>query len=295
MCSLPRYLVYMRNFIRQAKRTAGFTLVEMSIVLVIVSLIITTVLVGVDMIKTAQIRSVITDVRALATATNIFQAKYNCMPGDCPIATTYFPAAINGDGDGMIDSVWWQGGGLAACTIPPNYSTSAEPFQYYYQLAQAGLIRGSYTGVHGTNTSADLGYRNFVPGSNIMSPGFNATIGYTVVMWPACSNAGVDYSTPIMANYNSNVIMIGAVQPDWGGSCCETYAPAFTPTDAYYLDSKIDDGLPGQGNVVLIWPGLWTAAPYNAPACTTSLVAATAQYNLSITGIACSFFIANQF
>jgi prepilin-type N-terminal cleavage/methylation domain-containing protein len=92
----------------------GFTLIEMSIVLVIIGLIVGGILVGQTLIKAAQIRGVIKEEVQFETAVNTFFGKYDCMPGDCANITTFLPAATgcgtlspsggvcNGNGDGLV-------------------------------------------------------------------------------------------------------------------------------------------------------------------------------------------------
>jgi prepilin-type N-terminal cleavage/methylation domain-containing protein len=66
------------NLIQQA----GFTLIELSIVLVIIGLIVGGVLVGQDLIKAAEIRATISQYEKYNAAMNTFRTKYNGMPGD---------------------------------------------------------------------------------------------------------------------------------------------------------------------------------------------------------------------
>src|SRR5580693_9186033 len=75
--------------------TAGFTLIELSIVLVIIGLIIGGVLVGQDLINAAQARAIITDIERFNTAANTFESKYGCLPGDCVNATNFFGTDAN--------------------------------------------------------------------------------------------------------------------------------------------------------------------------------------------------------
>src|SRR5688572_21710023 len=71
-------------------KTRGFTLIELSIVLVIIGLLVGGVLVGRDLIKAAEIQKVISQAEQYKTVFYTFKNKYNCIPGDCRNATTFF-------------------------------------------------------------------------------------------------------------------------------------------------------------------------------------------------------------
>ena len=90
----------------------GFTLVELSIVLVIIGLIVGGVLAGRDLIRAATLRAVIKEVKNYETVIHIFRDKYGYLPADMPNARDYWPACndnganpCNGDGDGTNDAV----------------------------------------------------------------------------------------------------------------------------------------------------------------------------------------------
>jgi prepilin-type N-terminal cleavage/methylation domain-containing protein len=70
-------------------KAGGFTLIEMSIVLVIIGLLVGGVLVGQDLIRAAQVRKTGTLIEQLNTAVNTFKLKYNCLPGDCANASDF--------------------------------------------------------------------------------------------------------------------------------------------------------------------------------------------------------------
>ncbi len=83
----------------------GFTLVEISIVLVIVGLILGGVLKGQALIESARVRSIINDISGIRTAWYAFQDRFQSIPGDYPEASTHISASVkDGDGDGNIDS-----------------------------------------------------------------------------------------------------------------------------------------------------------------------------------------------
>ncbi len=81
----------------------GFTLIEISIVLVIIGLIVGGILVGRDLIRLAELRADISAVNKFDAAANTFRLKYNCIPGDCANATQFLAGAYNGNGNGAIE------------------------------------------------------------------------------------------------------------------------------------------------------------------------------------------------
>src|SRR5271155_2823005 len=90
----------------------GFTLIELSIVLVIIGLIVGGVLVGQDLIRAAEVRATIAQIEKYNTAVNTFRGKYNALPGDMNAATATafnFTArgafAGEGDGNGVIEGI----------------------------------------------------------------------------------------------------------------------------------------------------------------------------------------------
>src|SRR4051812_42973611 len=83
------------------KHHFGFTLIELSIVLVIVGLLVGGVLTGNDLINAAKIRATVSQQEKFDAAVNTFRGKYDCVPGDCKNATK-FGFATDGNGDGQV-------------------------------------------------------------------------------------------------------------------------------------------------------------------------------------------------
>ncbi|MFO0388971.1 MAG: type II secretion system protein [Alphaproteobacteria bacterium] len=79
----------------------GFTLIELSIVLLIIGLIVSSVLAAHALIIAAGVRATISQKERFDLAAQTFRAKYNCLPGDCANATS-LGFTGNGNGDGWV-------------------------------------------------------------------------------------------------------------------------------------------------------------------------------------------------
>ncbi len=110
------------------KPQQGFTLVEISIVLVIVGLILGGVLKGQVLIDSARVRSILNDINGIRASWYGFQDRFHALPGDYPDAAVNISAASkSGDGDGGID-------------------TKQEIASVWEHLATTGFISGAFDG-----------------------------------------------------------------------------------------------------------------------------------------------------
>jgi prepilin-type N-terminal cleavage/methylation domain-containing protein len=254
-------------------KRSGFTLIELSIVLVVIGLIVGGIVVAQEMIRQSQIRQVIGEITKYNQAFIDFHDKYQSFPGDmpnaesiwgtdtvvgCPGSTTTTPhtTTCNGNGDGQVD-------------------IGTEMFRAWQQLADAGMIDGTYTGVSGPGGSSQ-----HLPGVNV-PPSAVSGGGYEICFM---TNLTGDASTLWYDGYYQNSLAVGAPRSPAGVD-----NPLFTPTEAYSIDAKIDDGLPATGFV-----RAWKSSIN--PNCTTSDISSSATlYNMSYSGIACSFKFVQQF
>src|SRR5258708_1954073 len=90
----------------------GFSLVELSIVIIIISFIIAGIAAGTSLIYQASINSVITDLQSTQTSYNNFILRYNAIPGDFANAASYWANCTsttgtnidcNGNGNRLVD------------------------------------------------------------------------------------------------------------------------------------------------------------------------------------------------
>ncbi|MCP4393312.1 MAG: prepilin-type N-terminal cleavage/methylation domain-containing protein [Alphaproteobacteria bacterium] len=88
-----------------SRNEKGFTLIEMSIVLVLIGLIIGGILKGQEMINSTRLKMTVTQWDGIKAAWNAFEDKYNGIPGDFDRATTLIRGddMYDGDGNNQID------------------------------------------------------------------------------------------------------------------------------------------------------------------------------------------------
>lgn len=116
----------------------GFTLIELSIVLVIVGLLTGGILVGQSLIESAQVNRFVSDFRQYDVAITQFDNRYRVLPGDAPYFT---PAGAPNnilssgdvDGDGSPDVVSCNG-------IFSNLESSS----FWAHLSQAKMLSVNY-------------------------------------------------------------------------------------------------------------------------------------------------------
>lgn len=233
-------------------QTAGFTLIELSIVLVVIGLIVGGVLVGRDMIHAAELRSIITQATSYETAVNTFSEKYNCLPGDCPFATKFWPAADGSTGSTAACYSIDTTGSTATCNGNGNGSIDmadvanfGEEYRFWQHLSNAGLVPGGYSGY----AAQTAGWGISITGKNIPQTRFQ-NVAFDVIGNRPLSywNGGAPfYQWTSGPNFD-------VPSQDWTiGVATGTMYPAFfagfTTSDAYSIDSKSDDGKPGTGKV----------------------------------------------
>ena len=249
------------------KRRRGFTLVETSVVLVIIGLIVGGILVGLDLVHGAEVRATISQMQKYQAAVHTFQNEYGFLPGDIPdpYASQFGfrargTARGQGDGNGIIEQ--WN------CCLGLG-GANGEQLMFWVDLSTAGLIDGGFS----TATST------VAPGSSATGAILNqylpqAKIGggnYVYVFsggWG--DNAGTSSSTNGINYYG-----ISAAYTLGAGCNCLYSNPGLTVQQAYAIDSKIDDGNPLTGNVLAAYISsnnwIWRGFPDNTPPPTSAL------------------------
>lgn len=207
----------------------GFTLIEMSIVLVIIGLIIGGILKGQEIIESARQKNVITQVDALRAAINTFNDRYSGIPGDYNRATTRIanlPGLTNGGGNGVIGTDHATLTALNGSTEP--WTGDSETQNFWCHLSAAQLIGES-------STTCNTAITFFGDGSSLPStaaPGSGMTAVYGLY------EVGTGDRRATWVRVHRAVAAIAAVANG-----------AFSGKQMYEMDTKTDDGRPTTGTL----------------------------------------------
>ena len=247
---------------------AGFTLVEVAIVLVIIGLLVGSILGGQSVIRSSQLRSTASDYQKYSAATLQFMEEFKAMPGDMANATEFWGSA--GAGAACLDAI---GNGTETCDgngdgVVNMSSGSNEPFRFWQHLSNAGLIGGRYSGVKSDTYDYSATPENSPVGRIPNSAWF-------AFSWGQPSNT----STFFNGNYY-NALSYGALlnNSDPSGNILRA-------DEAEGIDRKIDDGKPGMGRIRSQWEDCTDAA--------SGTEGAAANYAVRTTDIRCKLFVTN--
>jgi prepilin-type N-terminal cleavage/methylation domain-containing protein len=236
------------------KNTKGFTLVELSIVLVIIGLIVGGVVGGQSLIKSARLNKVVTEVSSFKTALQAFELQYDALPGDTTDAYDYWGVAVGcTDNDiGITPFTGCNGNGNGQPTLK-------EGTLAWQHLALANIIPGSYVGSFSDSVGTFAGsYAELASGL------------------PASAWGGY-YNFVTVSSQTK--FTLAAANEFFGPSTTSASGPLFTPAELKSLDKKMDDGIASTGLV----RGVNGRIGSTAQACLSS-----GEYNLAITSTDCS-------
>jgi prepilin-type N-terminal cleavage/methylation domain-containing protein len=294
--------IRLRANVQRFEQSSGFTLIELSIVLVIIGLLIGGVIVGRELIEVSKIRAAGSQLQQYNTAANTFKLKYGSLPGDMLTAKAqsfglpyHHSSTASGppDNNGIINcSV------STYCTDPDNHyydKIGAESGFFFMQLAASGLIEGRYA---------------------INGSGYDLSGTYVGGPYPSMTKAGIDFPASKLDSLAGLLpISSDIVAGNWllfcRGDDSQTMSAAawiwqfctlptavdsirstpdqgrVSPASAFGLDSKFDDGVPERGNVrVVAWLGSTVQQDNIATNCVTST--ASTNYNTTNSAKLCT-------
>ena len=242
----------------------GFTLIELSIVIVLIGLIVAGVVGGQSLVQQAKLRGLIADINKYEVAINAFKLEYGAAPGDFRRASD-FGLGTSGNGDRQLTD---------STALP-------EALWFVVHLNRAGLIEGSYSHP-GVLNAHQIGYNK--PRVNyrdnvsfyIHYTGFGATVNVPTANHSWTPNG-------LYHDWYGNAMEVGSSNNSTGTG--KIWNGFLSVKDAQSIDSKIDDGEPGIGKLVV-------TGTHNITTCTDKTITQTlpVAFNFADTTSRCRLF-----
>ncbi|MBY0407533.1 MAG: prepilin-type N-terminal cleavage/methylation domain-containing protein [Rickettsiales bacterium] len=254
-----------RNKAVRGSEEEGFTLLELSVVIVIIGLLVAGILVGRDLIKSSELRATVGQSDKYNTAVQTFKLKYNAIPGDIRqteasafgLYTLTATVTGRGDGNGLVE------GGSSGSTAPVG-----ETILFWRHMYEAGFVDGAF-GVQANSVLTAIGevtstvttVQESLPPTKLTPQ--NSFVVFSVNGLNYFSILPVDTVTSAAYTFNTT---------------------GMTPINAFNIDVKLDDGKPNTGAIIARGIGAVNAAPTasatsTASFCTIGGSTATDTYN----------------
>jgi prepilin-type N-terminal cleavage/methylation domain-containing protein len=213
----------------------GFTLLEMSLVLVITSLLVAGIVVGRALITAASIRATVTQIEKFNAARNAFMIKYGYMPGDM----CYNECLKRGF---SRNNVWGiSNNGLLELE---ESIVCGDKLLFWSDLSYAKMLAENYEGQDGYS-----GGDSCVPGGTMAAS----------KLIPVAKIGNGNFITVYgRRDDRKNYYQIFGLTGDrliGENGYVDTSAYSITPAEAYQIDSKMDDGKPLSGFVTAVDTG----------------------------------------
>ncbi len=246
----------------------GFSLVELSIVLVILGLLVGGILAGKSLIRASEMRATIAQIQSYRAAMFSFYDKFSAVPGDMANATTYWgavnPSAATCRTLPSSSTATCDGNGDGAITTMDGGVTYSEYFHAWKQLANAGVVAGNFTGVKACTSVACSKAGENAP------EGKMANSGFSFANIPAITTE----TDPnwFYGSYGNFIWFGGYTGGDMGGTI-------LNGKEAWNIDLKADDGAPNSGKIM------------TQKAQTACYLSSGADYNLLATTGVCALMI----
>jgi prepilin-type N-terminal cleavage/methylation domain-containing protein len=235
---------------------SGFTLVEFSIVLVIIGLLVGAILIGQSLIASAKMKSALKQVEQYGVAVALYKDRFRAIPGDDPRAYQKWGDVCLGHTGFPIftfectSSISPGNSQINDDNLGPQESTL-----FWRHLELGGMIPhpenafNAYTGVRHGGSSLP----NSAGGQNVAYPAGYSIPKLTAYKYGAIAvgyvtTAPSPYNTVANSQvYNKHAFVLTA---DDNLTQWNTGLGIMPIVDAAALDTKIDDGNPARGNVV---------------------------------------------
>ncbi|HIJ62934.1 MAG TPA: prepilin-type N-terminal cleavage/methylation domain-containing protein [Rhodospirillaceae bacterium] len=195
----------------------GFTLIEMSIVLVIIGLIVGGIIKGQEVVANGRLKTQVAQIDAVKSAVYSFQDKFSFLPGDFKAnAVLGTVIGLDGNQDGYV-------AGSTGSAIVDDAAAVQEMSNAWAQLQAAGLLQG----IQQTST------------------------GSTTYLYPAKIPADFLWFGYFSTGPTGTLTTTNQVRIQSNGDITNKASPALRTPDAQSIDVKYDDGLPFQGSIMV--------------------------------------------
>lgn len=202
------------------RKNRAFTLIELSIVMVIIGLLIASISGASNLIRNAKLSNIIKEISSLKAAIDVFEVKYGELPGDFSGANSLWSDCANGGGNGELTAAEGKD------AVAHMYYADILPKSPVKSATKASMTNVCTEGQYYLSDTLRIAY--YLDGlANVLSQDIpNDAFGTTELKRSFIVLAGIDTS----ANTTDNQ------------SALET-------KDAHHIDRKMDDGIPNKGYV----------------------------------------------
>lgn len=237
-----------------ARKIQGFTLTELSISIVVIGILTGLVVVSTSLLGSARLRTVITESQDHKSSYDLFKERFKFAAGDFPGGSRYWGANCQSTGTGLCDG----NGDYLINDAGISTAGSEESLVFWRHLENAGLTKGSYTGLAGSGGNCSSANNCATEGLNIPSSQWGDNTGWYII-------SGTTETALILGQEANN---------SWNSD------PHMTPQESQFLDVKTDDGNPITGSFRAV--SITGATLTNASTCLSSNA-----FDLSITANVC--------
>jgi prepilin-type N-terminal cleavage/methylation domain-containing protein len=270
-----------------SSKKSAFSLIELSIVLIIIGLLIAGITGGASLIKSSELRSAMGEARGYAVAVNGFYSQYSYLPGD-------YATAVGGAIAPSTSTAAYTGSSSSAQNGRIEFNTASvatylsESVAAWDQLIKSGTIDNISLTLAAPTTQQTPG--THMPSSKVKSAGWHFDYRINVG-----TTSNTDYSTAVAAVYEGvaatsayqNVVVLTGKTTAASSTDTDAIkntlvngsnlaAAILTGPDAMSIDTKIDDSYANAGKVRGLSAGTDTG-------CYTASDSANVSYTVSST------------
>jgi len=206
------------SFKKNSKK--AFTLIELSIVLIIIGLLIVAITSGSSLIRNAKLRSITNEAKQYQVAVNSFFMKFDEYPGD--FDQILGQQSVAGDNDDVIE---WR-------------ATVNEGSNAWLHLVGSGILPSDVaSGMDENAMKSSAAATSFIPNTHYPASAENSA------GWIFNSVSNINYVQLVKAFPSQTDAVLSAPLIDTKGG------GALTATDAFSIDNKNDDGIRDTGDI----------------------------------------------